>query len=253
MLGVGVEVVVDGVEKGVTSDLGGAAGGVVDVVALEGDHVGAASEVHAPVVVAIAGSRPGGGTVDLVVGDGNATGSAVTENNVLAGDEVGGDVINPDHVGAVNGDGITTPDVLRVDLGETDILNNDVLDVASHADTLALDDTLAALSNQRLVGLDSDSEHTSLVVGDAANLGSVRLVVVAPAVLVDGDLASGAGSPWAATGRGSLTLSASEVESLGENNDTRRRVTEVADELRSSRGVDRFGAATTSDTWTMLD
>lgn len=49
--GVGVEVVVDGVDKGVAGDLGGAAGGVVDVVALEGDKVVAAGEVQSPVVV----------------------------------------------------------------------------------------------------------------------------------------------------------------------------------------------------------
>ena len=252
MLGVGVEVVVDGVEDGVASDLGGAAGGMVDVVALEGDHVVAAGEVHAPVVVAVAGSRPGGGTVDLVVGDGDAAGSLVTEDNVLAGNKVGGDVVDPDHIGAVNGDGITTPDVLRVDLSETNVLDNDVLDVASHADTLALDDTLGALSDQRLVGLDSDAEHTSLIVGDAADLGSIGLVVVAPSVLVNGDLASGAGTPWAATGGGSLTLSASEVKGLGEDDNTGRRVTEVADELGSSGRVDGLSVTTTSDTWTVL-
>ncbi len=246
VLGVGVEVVVDGVEDGVTSDLGGAAGGVVDVVALEGDHVVAAGEVHAPVVVAVAGSRPRGGTVNLAVGDGDTAGSIVAEDNVLTGNQVGGNVINPDHVGAVNGDGITTPDVLRVDLSETNVLDNDVLDVAGHADTLALDNTLAALTDQRLVGFYSHSEHTSLVVGDAADLGSAGLVVGAPIVLVDGDLATGAGTPWAATGRGNLTLSASEVECLGEDNDTRRSVAEVVDKLLGCGRVDGCGVATTS-------
>jgi hypothetical protein len=247
-----VEVVVDGVEKGVTSNLGRAAGGVVDVVALEGDHVVAAGEVHAPVVVGVAGSGPGGGTVDLVVGDGNTAGSAVAEDNVLAGDEVGGDVVNPDHVGTVNGDGITTPDVLRVDLSETDVLDDNVLDVASHADTLALNNTLAALTNQRLVGLDSDSEYTSLVVGDAANLGGAGLVVVAPSILVDGNLATGAGTPWTATGGGSLTLGTSEVEGLGQDDDTRGGIAEVADELRGAFWVDRCGVATTSYTCEVL-
>ena len=157
MLGVGVEVVVDGVEEGVTSNLGRAAGGVVDVVALEGDHVVGTGEVHAPVVVAVAGSRPGGGTVDLVVGDGDLAGSSVTEDNVLTGDQVSGDVVNPDHVGAVDGDGITTPDVLRVDLSNADVLDDDVLDAASHAETLALHNTLGALADDRLVALDGDS------------------------------------------------------------------------------------------------
>jgi hypothetical protein len=246
------EVVVDGVEKSVTSNLGRAAGGVVDVVALEGDHVVAAGEVHAPVVVGVAGSGPGGGTVDLVVGDGNTTGSTVTKDNVLAGDEVSGDVVDPDHVSTVNGDGISTPDVLRVDLSETDVLDNNVLDVASHADTLALNDTLASLTNQRLVGLDGDSKYTSLVVGDAANLGGAGLVVVAPSILVDGNLATGAGTPWTATGGGSLTLGTSEVEGLGEDDDTWGRVAEVADELRGAFWVDRCGVATTSYTCEVL-
>jgi hypothetical protein len=96
---VGIEVVADGVEERVTSNLGRATRGVVDVVALESDHVVAAGEVHAPVMVAVAGSRPGRSTVDLVVGDADTAGSAVTEHDVLAGNEVGGDVIDPDHVG----------------------------------------------------------------------------------------------------------------------------------------------------------
>lgn len=96
--GVGVEVVADGVEKGVASDLWRAARGVVDVVALEGDHVVAAGEVDSPVVVAIAGGGPGGGAVDLVVGDGNTAGRTLTKDNVLAGNQVGGTVVDPDHV-----------------------------------------------------------------------------------------------------------------------------------------------------------
>ena len=50
---VGVEVVVDGVEKGVAGDLGGAARGVVDVVALESDKVVATGEVQTPVMVTV--------------------------------------------------------------------------------------------------------------------------------------------------------------------------------------------------------
>jgi hypothetical protein len=50
VLGVGVEVVVDSVEEGVAGDLGRAAGGVVDVVALHGDEVVGAGQVDSPVV-----------------------------------------------------------------------------------------------------------------------------------------------------------------------------------------------------------
>jgi hypothetical protein len=43
-------------------------------------------------------------------------------------------------------------------------LNDDVLDTIGHTKTLALDNTLVALSNQTLVGVDSDTDHTGLVV-----------------------------------------------------------------------------------------
>ena len=62
---VGVPVVVDGVEKSVAADLGGAAGCVVDVVALEGDEIAAAGEVERPVVVVVAGGGPRGLMVGL--------------------------------------------------------------------------------------------------------------------------------------------------------------------------------------------
>lgn len=57
MAAVVVPVVVDGVEDGVALDFGGAAGGRVDVVVFEGDHVVRAGEVEGPVLVAVAGGR----------------------------------------------------------------------------------------------------------------------------------------------------------------------------------------------------
>lgn len=85
--GVCVEVVVDGVDERVAARLGGAARGVVDVVALEGDEVGRARQVEGPVVVAVAGGGPRGLAVELVVGDGHAVGGAVAEDDHLAADE----------------------------------------------------------------------------------------------------------------------------------------------------------------------
>lgn len=97
------------------------------------------------------------------------------------------DVVDPDVVGLVEGDGISTPDVLGVDVGDGDVpvvcwyaflnrlmaygslgylLDNDVGNTADHADTTALDDTAGALSNQRLVGVDSDTEQTGVVAKD---------------------------------------------------------------------------------------
>ena len=53
-------------------------------------------------------------------------------------------------------------------------LNDDVLDTVGHAETLALDYTLAALTNQTLVGVDSDTDHTGLVVSQGRDLLLVR-------------------------------------------------------------------------------
>lgn len=141
---------------------------------------------------------------------------------------------------------------MRVDLSEADVLNDDVLGAVDHADTLSLDNTLVALSDQGLVGANSDTKDTSLVIGDAADLGCVLLVVVTPAVLVDGDLASRASAPGTATSRGDLALGTGEVKSLGEDNGTSLRVSEVADQLGSGLGVDRRSVATTSDACAMM-
>jgi hypothetical protein len=244
----GVEVVVDGVEEGVAGNLGRATRGVVDVVVLEGDGVGGTGEVQAPVVASVAGSGPGRSTVDLVVGDGDTVGSRVTEDDVLTGNQVGGDVVDPDEVCTVDGDGITTPDVLGVDIGEANVLDDDVLSVGDDANTLALNDTLGALADERLVGTNGHTKDTSLVVLDVGDLGGIGLVVVAPAILVDSLLACGTSSPRSATSRGSGALSSGEVKGLGQDNDARRGVGQVADQLGGGGRVDGGSRATTSNT-----
>ena len=90
---VGVPVVVDCVYKTVSADLWAASTGVVDVVTLHGDEVLRAGEVDGPVVVAVARCGPGGGTVEFVVGQGDAVGGAVAGDEHLATDERDLDVI----------------------------------------------------------------------------------------------------------------------------------------------------------------
>jgi hypothetical protein len=77
------------VQHSVTLDLGGTATGVVDVVALHGDHIAGASKVDTPVVVAVAGGRPVRDTVDVGVGDGDAVVGLGAEDDVLATDPGG--------------------------------------------------------------------------------------------------------------------------------------------------------------------
>jgi hypothetical protein len=69
---VGPVVVVDVPEAG-GADLGGTARGGVNVVVREGDLVVFAEGEDSPVVVAIAGGRPVGGAVELVVREGDAS------------------------------------------------------------------------------------------------------------------------------------------------------------------------------------
>ncbi|GMF76829.1 unnamed protein product [Aspergillus oryzae] len=116
-----VEVVVDGVEEGVALDLGHTAGGVVEVVTHHGDHVVGAVKVNTPVVVAVAGSGVVGATVDEGVGDGDTVVGLGTEDDVLTGDTGSGNMIDPDKVGLVQSDGITTPDILGVDVSDSNV------------------------------------------------------------------------------------------------------------------------------------
>ena len=95
MAGVTVEVVVDSMEQCVSlsTDLGAAARGVMDVVALHSDEVSATKEQYSPVVTSIARSRPRGLTVKLCVANCHAVGVTVTGNEHLATDEGDLDVI----------------------------------------------------------------------------------------------------------------------------------------------------------------
>lgn len=187
-------------EESVVLDLGATAGGVVDVVALHGDQVGVTIEVDAPVVVAIAGGGVVGDTVNVVVGERDAVVGAGSKDVVLATDAGGlsyvnsmllkynvelnkmktySNMVDPDQVAVIKSNSITTPDVLRVDVGNRDVpdfvreqipndtehnlLDDDVLSTADNTETLALDCTRGALTDEGLVGGDGDTEDTSVV------------------------------------------------------------------------------------------
>ena len=116
-----VPVVVNGVKDGVSLNLWRTSRSMVDVVTLHGDHIVGTIEIDTPVVVSVTSGRVIRDTVDVVVGESNTVGSERTKNDVLTGNVVSGDVINPDHVGAVDGNGVSSPDVLRVDLFDLDV------------------------------------------------------------------------------------------------------------------------------------
>lgn len=75
-----------------------------------------------------------------------------------------GDVVDPDQVRSGEGDSITTPDVLVVEVADLDVLDNDIL--ASKAQALALDDTLGSDTEDSLVGSNLDGCFRGLVVSD---------------------------------------------------------------------------------------
>jgi hypothetical protein len=125
-------------------------------------------------------------------------------------------------------------------------LNDDVLCVAHDADTLALDYTLGALTNQGLVGANRHTKDTSLVICDTADLGRIGLVVLAPVIFIDGLLTCRASSPRSTTITGDLAFGSAEVKGLSEDNDTRRGVRKVVLELSDRVGVDWCGIASSS-------
>lgn len=197
-------------------------------------------------MVTVASGGPGGLAVKLAVGDGDAPAGVAAENQVLAADERGGDVVDPDQIGVVQGDGVAAPDVLRVEVRDVHVLDDDVLGAADHADALALDDALVADPDERFVGLDGDAKDTGLVVLDV-HLGRVGLLGVAPAVLVDGSLAAGPSAPGSAAALGSSALGSGEVEGPVKHDDAGLRVAEVGDQLSSGRRVHGAGVATSRD------
>lgn len=93
----------------------------------------------------------------------------------LATDQGDLDVVNPDLVGAIQTDSITTPDVLRVELRDVDVLDDDILSTAGQAQTLAANDTGAANTDNGLVRSNCQALETGFVVG-----ASGRRVVTAP-------------------------------------------------------------------------
>lgn len=110
-----------GVQQSVTLDLGHAAAQVVEVVALESHHVVAAVQVHAPVVLTVAGGRVVGTTIDEGVGDGDTVVGAGAQDDVLATNASSCHMIDPDQIRVIDSDGITTPDILGVDVGDGNV------------------------------------------------------------------------------------------------------------------------------------
>jgi hypothetical protein len=77
------------VENGIALDLRRTARGMVNVVALESNHVVGAGEVKGPVVTSIAGCGPGGRSVNIAVGNSDSAGSRLSKDDVLTSNALG--------------------------------------------------------------------------------------------------------------------------------------------------------------------
>lgn len=154
-------------------------------------------------------------------------------------------MVDPDEVGLVDGDGVASPDVLGVDVGDGDVLNDDVLSTADDTKALALDDAGGALADEGLVGVDGDTKRAGIIIGHR-DRGSTRLVVGAPVILVDGYLAARGSTPRRAASRGGGTLGSSKVKGLGKHNHTGLAITKVRDQLVGGGRIDGGSAATAS-------
>ena len=79
-------------------------------------------------------------------------------------------VVDPDAVvAALEVESVSTPYDAGVDVGELNTLDDNVFRVLSQGQTLALQDTLATNTQDRLVAADLESRRSSGVVGDGAN------------------------------------------------------------------------------------
>lgn len=129
---------------------------------------------------------------------------------------------DPDQVGAVDSDGISTPDVLWVQLGDVDVLDDDVFCALCDVETLPTEDALVAHTDDGLVGADGETCNAGLVVGDLdGRRARAGVTIGAPACMVDGVLATISGAlvrcrPAAVFGGGAF--STLEVEFLVEDN-----------------------------------
>lgn len=93
----------------------------MDIISLHRNKIIGADEVDSPIMMAIASSGPGRGAVEFCVGDCDAVGGGCAGDEHLAADEGDFAVVDPDEVGAGEGEGVAAPDVLWVQVGDVDV------------------------------------------------------------------------------------------------------------------------------------
>ncbi len=160
---------------------------------------------------------------------------------------------DPDEVSLVESNSVTTPDVLRVELGNVNVLNDNVLRSVGNTETLAADNTLVTNTDDGLVGAQVDSSYTSIVVRNLDRFGTCASVSVGtPVGGVDGILTSVARACVgcrAATSGSSSSLSALEVELSVKHDTARSAVREPSLQFGYRRRYETCCSATSSGTF----
>lgn len=116
-------------------------------------------------------------------------------------------MVDPDVAAAIQGNSITTPDILRVELGDVDVLNDYIGHTIRKPEPSASDDTSTAHADDAFVGFNMDGVYSGVII-----CNSNRRVVTAPVVGIDGQLTAGCSTPGSAAGLSGSAFGASEVE-----------------------------------------
>jgi hypothetical protein len=107
-------------------------------------------------VVVVASCGPRGRAIKLRVGDRDPVRGLRTGNEHLTTDEGDLDVVDPDKIGASEGDSISSPNILWVEFSDVDVLDDHILGAVGDAETFASNYSLAANANNRFIRLHVD-------------------------------------------------------------------------------------------------
>lgn len=123
-------------------------------------------------------------------------------------------MVDPNQIAAVESNGITAPNIFRVQVSDSDVLDDDVCRAAAEAETFAFDATSRALSQDGLVGCHIDRRTGCFVPGA---LNRWRLA----AVVLNDLLASTSGAPARAGCAGFRSFKVCEVKDLVQDDNAR--------------------------------
>ena len=143
-------------------------------------------------------------------------------------------MINPDQIRAIERNRIATPDILRVQIRDRNILDDDVFGPSAEAKAFAFDHSQTSHAEDGLVGGDIDRSASRFVPSAFDRWGSA-------AAALDDLLARRSGSPARAGRAGFGPFGGCEVEDFVQDDDTGAGVSEVRLQLSDVGWVDRFG------------